>query len=266
MSTNTNTSANMSTKMIAAYEAPKTKGRLLAYLRWQLLDFVLERGILILLIGVGIGFPLVRTVRLMTFGGAVNMVDSPLIAGSIASLLMTIAPVLTFLAFNGIVSGDRSNGNYKFLFTKPISMQMFYAQRFLVHGIGLIVGVAALILIGRFALLPLKVLPTLGVFAVSYVSLAGIGFLFSTFMKHDSIAIITIWIASTIGYQVYADRGGIIAMALNLLPPFHIADSVYRGFFGVEVFALGNFLWLVGYGAVCFVLGLIVLRYRELGS
>lgn len=252
--------------MISTYEAPKTRGRLLAYLRWQILDFVLERGILILLVGIGVGYPLARIVRSMVLGGAAAMVNSPLIAGSVASLLMTMAPVLTFLAFNRIVSGERSNGNYKFLFTKPISVQMFYAQRFLVYGIGLIVGVAALILIGKFASLPLQVLPILGVFAVSYVSIAGIGFLFSTFMKHDSIAIITIWIVSTIANQVYADRGGIIAMALKILPPFDVADSVYRGFFGVETFPTGNFLWLVGYGAVCFVLGLIVLRYRELGS
>jgi ABC-type transport system involved in multi-copper enzyme maturation permease subunit len=245
-----------------------SQGRLLAYARWQLFDFIRDRSLALILVGVLISLPLVITLRMLSIGNApgVDEMASRMVASLASTIITQLAPVFALITINNIVAGDRKHGYYRFLFAKPVSVQRYYAQLFIIHGIGLLLCVTALVLAAHVAKAPIPIFPLLVVFATMYIAMGGIGFLFSVLTRFDWQCMLALWFGALILYERYGASGGIAEVLVHILPPAHVASGISTALFTQQAFSGGQLLWLLLYGAACFGVGVLALRYRQLGS
>ena len=107
------------------------------YSLWQFRDFIMERGIAIVIIGMLWGYLLVEPMRRAmgsTFAAGPSSPIWPLVITAASS----VVSLSVLIAVNGIVSTDRKQGYYRFLFSKPVSAVAYYAQVFFVGMAGVL--------------------------------------------------------------------------------------------------------------------------------
>lgn len=240
------------------------RGRVGSYARWQLRDYLLERGISTLALGALI--LVVPTVLAGPQGRASA-------AAGFAGGLGAFALLGVIFALNGISSTDRQRGYFRFLFSKPVQVPRFYAQELAVRLVGLLVVCAVL-----FALVSLvagMAFPWWGLpyVALAFVLVGGVGFLLAALTHHDGIALVAVLVVTTIvraGGALLGWLGRGPAEALQfvavLLPPFHLLDPVRAALAGGTAPAAGVLVPVLAYGIGCFAAGLLVLRHRPLAT
>ncbi len=242
------------------------RARLWSYLGWQARDFAAERGAPLLIVASLMTFPLIMGLRRAR--ASLTPLGAELSASqAIVELLAQFALIAVLIGINGVVSNDRVRGYYRFLFAKPVSIPRYYAQAYAVNGLGLVAAVlgilGAIYALGYPIFLP-RVLLMVGLF---YLSLGGLGFLYSTLARFDWILMgATLGLAHVLRalYPAYGSRAG--RMLDVILPPFHRLSDL-----GKEL-ALGRpadtrmLVWLLAWGIASFVLGLLILRRRPLAT
>jgi hypothetical protein len=234
------------------------------YSLWQFRDFAVERGVAILIIGFLWGYALIEPIR-RTVGAAGTGSSSPLwvVALQISSAIVSLS---VLIALNGIVSADRKAGYYRFLFSKPVNPVLFYAQLFFVYMVGVI---AAMFVLSSVLL---KVLPTFSIphfleyTALVYIAMGGIGFFLSVATRYDWLTLAAIWLGARVLRSIYGARNDWRSKLVELLPPVHKLDDVANSLIGTGSAQMGDMLWLFGYGALFFALGLAVLRWGSLAD
>jgi len=259
---------------IAPSAAPPRRARLLAYAWWQLADYLVEKG--------------VGTFITMVFAGALVFVEFrqaiesfPMSAReALSAPLAALGGILVLLgvlfATNGIVSDDRKHGYYRFLFAKPVNVQRFYAQKFVVHLLGFLLVAGMLVVtfnltFGRFAGAEAGVLPIfprrlLPVMALLFVALGGIGFLMSVVLRVDWLTFMSVYVASDQLWRVFGDDAGWIRFAVRALPPVHRLNEIVGAAVRGGALPRTELTWLVAYGLGCLALGLVALRVRPLAA
>jgi hypothetical protein len=164
------------------------------------------------------------------------------------------------------VSTDRKQGYYRFLFSKPVSAVGYYAQLFFVYMIGMLL--VMLVLAGVLH----TVVPTFKIFnfllyaAIIYVAMGGIGFFVSVATRFDWLTLAAVWFGSRILRGIYGPRPGWKSKAVELLPPVHKLDEVSLSVITYGSAHTSDVLWLLGYGALFFALGLLILRRGSLAD
>jgi hypothetical protein len=233
------------------------KSNLTRYGMWQLRDFIRDRGIALLLVGSLIGVTFIAPVKAVG-----RTIDANLAKELLLLMLQQVGFVLAFIALNGIVSTDRKMGYYRFLFSKPVSITAYYSQLFVIYLIGFLVVCG--VLLGAFAIFAQPVSPVRPLLfcTLVFLSFGGIAFLVSTLVRYDWPVLAAIFLGSTVLHSLWQYKEGWRRMVLSVLPPlYHLPDALpdimTRG-----VVDTNAVLWLLGYNAVCFVAGLIVLRRR----
>lgn len=239
----------------------------LAYAGWQLRDTLVTRGVQAAVIGLLVGVQLVLPLRItLGAGWTATPIGAQSIVAVVASLETLLPPLLTLVAINGIVAGDRRSGHYRLLFAKPVRVAGYYAQAWLaLLATVLVVGLA---LAALFAVAVRPAAPTtlLAMLLLTFVLLGSLGFLLSTVTRFDWLALGVAWIASAQVHAAWADADGWRGLARLLLPPVHLLESLHAGLRAGSAPDGGALLWLVGYGAACFALALVVVRRRPLGA
>ena len=144
-----------------AGDAPPRRARIVRYGVWQLRDFLLDRGISLLIIGSLLGYltlaPMLPALhrnlatlppRLIEkwggMQGATVMLMKDFNEMFLRNFLGGMVFVGALIAMNGIVANDRKQGFYRFLFTKPLAPWRYYGQAFLVHTMGFVVVISLL--------------------------------------------------------------------------------------------------------------------------
>ena len=97
-----------------------------------------------------------------------------------------------------------------------------------------------------------------------------IAFLLSAAARWDWLSLVAVSIAADVLWTRFGASVHPLAKLLYLLPPLHRAREVYARRRDADAvrravrdpWAL--LAWLVGYGALCYLAGLVVLRYRRL--
>ncbi|MEO8561206.1 MAG: hypothetical protein ABI601_03965 [bacterium] len=265
------------------------KSRLGAYAVWQLRDYLMDRGAPTFIVAILFGYlglqPLLGQLSRRTadippslvvrFGSAAAARASMMgefnylfLRGFIGTLVFLGA----LFAMNGIVANDRKLGFYRFLFAKPVAPARYYGQAFVIHWAGFL-GVMTLLGVMYGALVwPVLSWPLMSVVALTFLCYAGIAFLLSAAARWDWLSLVAVSVAATYLWGRFGSSTSPLAKLLYLLPPLHRTDEVYAAVSGRPTFAPGaehvipwnSIWWLAGYGAVCFVLGLVVLRHRRL--
>lgn len=246
------------------------RGRLLEYAPWMFRDYVTNQGpstgIVVLLIAFMTLLPVLQgaTGEPMTLGRVPDRMAASMLRAIVAPLVF----LGTFFATNGIIANDRKLGYYRFLFAKPVRPPLYYALTFAMYGVGLLLVSAALMAIWSLTVRPMFPLELLAVVALMYLAYGGIGFLLSAAWRFDWLSLVTVLLVANVGWSMWGGSTGLRFYLLHLLPPVHKAADIYaivandaaRGMPWPAI------IWLGGYGLVCFLLGMIVVRKRPLGT
>ncbi|MGH7650844.1 MAG: hypothetical protein ACREMS_03275 [Gemmatimonadaceae bacterium] len=235
------------------------------YSLWQFRDFAVHRGIAIIIIGVLYGYAPLVPLRHM--GGAGFAGGSQLqIAALTVQVSSSVVFIAVLIALHGIVSTDRRAGYYRFLFAKPVSPVVYYTQAFFVYMAGLVATMLV------FAALLHTILPAFDIAhflmyaALIYVAMGGIGFFVSVTTHYDWVILIAVWLGARIFRGLYGLDGGWRGKLVELLPPVHRVDDVASSLIGSGTAQAKDVLWLLGYGALFFVVGLVFLRQRQIAE
>jgi hypothetical protein len=271
----------MSGSVTAAPPTPPPKARLGAYALWQLRDYLTDRGAPTVIIGVLFGYmvagPMVamtnRSLATMSPGmlaryGSVEAARLSMLHDSAAAFLTLYLGNFVFLgalfAMNGLVANDRKQGFYRFLFSKPIAPPRYYGQAFALHWGGFLLVATLLGLLCAALAFPVLSLPLYVVLALMYLCYAGIAFALSAAARWDWLSLVAVTVASTYLWDRFGESPSALARLLYLLPPLHRTSEVYGAVAKGLALPWHTLGWLAGYGAACFVIGLVVLRVRRL--
>jgi hypothetical protein len=267
----------------------RRRARMGRYALWQLRDYLFDRGAPTFIVATLFGYlglqPLLGS--LQRHGGSVppglvarygseaaaravmmNEFNFMFLRGFIGTLVFLGA----LFAMNGIVANDRKLGFYRFLFAKPVAPARYYGQAFLIHWAGFLGVMTLLGLIYGALVWPVLSWPLMAVVALTFLCYAGIAFLLSAAARWDWLSLVAVSVAASYLWGRFGGSTSPLAKLLYLLPPLHRTDEVYASVAGRPTFAAGaqhvlpwgSIWWIAGYGAACFVLGLIVLRHRRL--
>jgi hypothetical protein len=248
--------------------APESERRphLVRYAPWIARDYLSNQGPSTGLVIVLIAFLSLQSATVS--GVNVGTMPTDVLQRVIRQLVSSLVFLGTFFATNGIVANDRKQGYYKFLFSKPVSPPAYYAMTFVVYGAGLLLVTLALLALWAVVVRPMFPPTLFAVVAVMYVAYGGIGLLLSAAWRFDWLSLVTVLIVANVGWGLWGDTTGPVYWLLHVLPPVHRADRVYDLVLRSPGDAIPwpSIAWLGGYGFACFLLGLLVIRKRPLGT
>jgi hypothetical protein len=233
------------------------------YALWQFRDFVFERGVAILIISFLWGYALIVPLRgaMGSQMGRASPIWPLMLQG--ASTLVSLS---VLIALNGIISSDRKLGYYRFLFSKPVNPVLYYAQAFFVGLIGIVLSMLVLSSLMHTILPIFSIVNFLLYAALIYIAMGGIGFFVSAATRFDWVSLAVVWLGSRILRSLYGPKGDWRSKAVELLPPVHKLDEVASSLISTGTAPATDVLWLLGYGALFFVLGLALLRWGSLAD
>ena len=246
--------------------AHRPRARLSAYAAWIFRDYITNQGPSTLLVVLLVGFLSLLPVLNGAMGPArLGAVPTEIAMRILQAMLPPLAFLGTFFATNGIVANDRKLGHYRFLFSKPVNPPAYYALTFAVYGLGLLIVTMALMGVWAFTVRPMLPRELFVIIPLMYLAYGGIGFLLSAAWRFDWLSLVTVLLVANVAWAVWGTAQGARRWALYLLPPVHRAGDIYNMQLSRDV-PWSSMLWLGGYGLACFVLGLIVIRRRPLGT
>jgi hypothetical protein len=225
----------------------------------------MDRGIGIVIIGFLWGYVMFEPVRRAMGGQWIGDQTSPM-WGIVLQVASAVASLSVLIAMNGLISIDRKNGYYRFLFSKPVNPVAYYAQLFVVYGVGVLTAMVVLASLVRIIFPAFSVVNFLMYAAVIYVAMGGIGFFLSVATRYDWLTLAAVWLGARVLRGVYGPKGDWRSKAVELLPPVHKLDQVANSLIGTGRADTSDVLWLVGYGALFFALGLFILRRGSLAD
>lgn len=238
------------------------RARLAKYSLWQFRDFVMEKGIAIVLIGICLGYLQLLPLRLT----GMTQLDATAKTRFVTAMAGNFLTIFVLITLNGMISTDRKQGYYRFLFAKPLSPVSYYGQLFVVHLAGYLAAV--LVLCGAFFLVAGSFnVWNLTLYAILlYFAMGGIGFFISSISRFDVMTLAIVWLGSRLLRAIFAEERDWRSTAVQLLPPVHKIDAVAAGLISTGSAPLNDSLWLLAYGALFLGAGLVVLKYRPLGA
>jgi hypothetical protein len=240
-------------------------GRLGKYSLWQFRDFVVERGIAILIIGFLWGYVLIAPFRAAT-GAQLTLNHSSPVWPLLITVASSIVSLSVLIAVNGIVSTDRKMGYYRFLFSKPVSVLAYYVQLYFVHMVGVIAAMLVLSAILRTIAPDFSIVNYLLYTALIFVAMGGIGFFISVATRFDWVTLAAVWLGSRALRDLYGAKPGLPGKLVQLLPPVHKLDNLANGLITNGSATTSDVIWLIAYGSLFFVLGLVLLRQGSLAD
>jgi len=239
----------------------EARGRLGRYARVQAQDFFVRQGVMMTVLALALAVPMMMAAR--------NSGDAfPEIVRKIFGFVSgTLVGVGTLLATRGIVSDDTQHGFHRFLFSKPLVIERYYAQSFAVRFAGFMAMLLVLMLpFTLFAAVP--VVQMLAVGAIVFTLLGGVGFLLSTLSRLDTGLVLALAaVTAAVQGMSHAPPFSFLRPLAVILPPLEqlgqVLNYILRDVaFHASGFPVGSLLWVLAYGAGSFVAGLAILRRR----
>ena len=268
-----------------------SRARAGAYAYWQLRDYLKDRGLstlIVAMLSAYLGWSMVTEKVAMPrasdaasaelvvrFGSAHAVYAARIAEFSFHFMRDTIGAVIflgALFAMNGIVANDRKQGFFRFLFAKPVTPSRYYGQAFVVHTFGFMLVMLLLGAIYGLVVWPVLTLQFVLVVGLMFVAYAGVAFLLSAAARWDWLSLVAVSVASVFLWTKFGQSNHPLSVLLYLLPPLHRADEVYVAVSGTPVISAARapavpwplVLWFAAYGTLCYIAGLVVLRFRRL--
>lgn len=269
---------------IPVHEAPlarRHRGLVGLYGLWQFRDYLIDRGAATLIVlglfsYLSVGEKLnelhyraehATAAQIAQAGGAEAWHTAQLQAltsNFLANFLGVVVFVGAVFATQGIVANDRKTGFYRFLFAKPVSPSRYYGQAFVIHWAAFTALVSAMALVYGALVQPILSVPLLMAVAVMFLMYAGIEFLASSMARWDWMSVVAVAVTATYLWGRFGTSPSPVARLVYLLPPLHRTAEVYSAVAQGDALPWHLLAWFGGYGLVCVVAALFVLRYRRL--
>jgi len=243
-----------------------TRGRLRAYARYQLVDFLLQRAALPALVIGAFGAMTWYAARASAgFSGEQGAAFATAQFHTYGSLFVALAG---FAGIGRIVSEDRASGAVRFLFSKPVSFTAYYIQQWVVNGLALVAIAGILGSAWQAATVPQHVGGLMMTMAMAWVMLGGVGFLVSALTNADLVAILGVYLGTAVLRSLRdlpeSPLPAWLSQAARVLPPTQKLDYVREHLLAGAGMPWAHAAHVLLYGAGAFALGLVVLRRPSL--
>ena len=228
---------------------------LLQYSPRQLRDMLLTRGAAMLVIAVVFSLPIFMGAVPIAQRGAAAVLDGTLRA---------MSPFLVMVATYGIIGEDVRRGYFRFLFAKPISPVWYYAQAFLAALIAFLA--AQVIVVAVFALAVEPAWPERWLLerTAFFLGFGSVIFALSRVLSIDWLIGLLLFIVGQGVRYWYPVSESLRGKVLNVVfPPSHLMGSSLFAVGGIE---WGHVAWVLGYAAMCFAIGLSLVRFMPFGT
>ncbi len=239
--------------------------KLLRYARYQIPEFIQHRLALpIILLAFIAGLP----TYLMTKNVPPGWLQSPQGINSVKQLfsqsLTLFLPLGAFVASVGVISADRQQGYFRFLFSKPVNVLAYYFQTYVLHAI-IYIAVFGLMVWGFGAYtFHFSVHRAMEAAALTFVLIGGIGLLFGAVTRFDAAVLIVTYIAALILQQAAnapsAHLPAWLAAIGRALPPVLKLDAVRNALYAADPVDVTQLWHVLGYGGGAALVGFILLR------
>lgn len=239
-------------------------GRITAYFfRYQLRDLVVLRAGLPTFMAVFFGWMVLKTDGArVNWGGP----DGERLTRDIVNMFGTYVfiPLATFLGAARLVTDDRSNGYFRFLFSKPVSILRFYVQQWVGYGLAVMVitGLLALWLQANTTTVPVQEL--VAVVGLNWILVGGVGFLLTVVTNYDALLFVIIWTVSKVLHALKdAENTPMwpwLQQVTRLLVPTQKLAHVQAELLAGNPLPVPQTIHVVAYGLLTFVAGAIILR------
>ncbi|HLA91655.1 MAG TPA: hypothetical protein VJL28_14595 [Gemmatimonadaceae bacterium] len=243
-----------------------SRGRVTAYSRWRLTDYLLQRAAIpLVLVVLFAGLPVYGTLRSRPdlFDGPQGaMFARQLFTNSIVLFL----PIGVFLAATGVISTDRQQGHFRFYFSKPVNVVAHYVQTYLLHGLVYVALFGAITWAYGAITAPQSVAAAMEAAALTFVLVGGLGFLLGALTRFDGALLVLVYVLSMAAQQLVAQSTpelpppAWLTQLARLLPPVHTLDQLRNHFYAAEAVEASQLWHVLGYGAGAFGLGMVLLR------
>jgi ABC-type multidrug transport system permease subunit len=242
---------------------------LLRYSRFQLPDFLLQRLVLpLVLLAFAAGVP----TYLMTKNTSPGFMQSPqgiLLAKQMFAQAITLyLPLGAFVGAVGVISADRQQGYFRFLFSKPVNVLAYYAQTYVLHAM-VFVGVFGLIVWGFSAYtIHFSVHRSMEAAVLTFVLIGGLGLLLGALTRYDGAGLIAVYVLALILQQLMTAPSGIkngglpdwLVWVAKGLPPVQKLDVLRNNLYAGEALDVAQLWHVLGYGGGAALLGFVLLR------
>ncbi|MEA3246719.1 MAG: hypothetical protein U9Q74_11245 [Gemmatimonadota bacterium] len=239
------------------------RGRLGAYLAFQARDFLLLRAALPTVLVLMFGWMMVKTAP----GGidwAAPVPGQRFLAEIVRVLSGMFITLAAFLGVARLVTDDRSNGYFRFLFSKPVSVVQFYGQQWLLTGAGLVVLAGGLALLLGAVTAPVNVVAIMTVMGLTWMLVGGVGFALSAATNYDAALLVIAYVVSSALHAFKDAPGSTMAPWLQQLTrltmPLHRLDYVRDELYAGNPMPWGHAAIVAGYGAAFAVAAVVILR------
>ncbi len=227
------------------------------YLPQMTSDYLRTRGVVMLLVGIGLMLPLLVVTR-----AAEGMAPTPELAvGMLKASLQNVSVFLSLVGMAGIVGNDVRQGYFRFIFAKPLSPPAYYGVAFAVALVS--VGLVLLCLTGFFALFVLPVWPgtTLLDVMLRVTLLGSLVFAFSRFTRLDWLFGFILLLAAELLRARFPRSGSVVGSVFHVVLPPDLPNMVFTPAGPMW----GDIAWGLSYAALAVAVGLAAVRLVPLG-
>jgi hypothetical protein len=234
---------------------------LLRYSQWQALDFAIERAAGLLLVAAVILVPIILLARqVRQEGGAISTTTGQEVYTQLGGHL---AYFLVIMVVVGMVAESRRSGTYRFVFSKPVSMPAYYAQQYVIWGLGMVafdLFIAAALSVAVGSVAPWGLV---SYHLLAYMLIGGLTFFFSTFFRHDWAGVVALVVPAELLVALWNPPSSSEQVILAALPPVKALSDLQGSLLAGATPAVSDVALVAGYGLLFLVAGLVILDRRE---
>jgi hypothetical protein len=243
--------------------------RLLRYGRYQLPDFVIHRLALpLVLLAFAAGLP----TYMMTKNTPPGWMQSPQginLAKQMFSQSITLyLPLGAFVGAVGVISMDRQQGYFRFLFSKPVNVLLYYAQTYLLHAIVYVAVFGVVVWAFGAYTIHFSIHRSMEAAVLTFVLIGGVGLLLGALTRYDGAGLIAFYVLALILQQVMASPTGLkngglpqwLVYVAKALPPANKLDALRNHLYAGEALDAAQLWHVLGYGGGAAIIGFILLR------
>ena len=250
------------------------KSRVAAYAGIQLGDYFAGRGILALLLtGLAAwGYATLNGLTLVVFDATAGVEGREQLQRAFDVVLAAFALIAAALSAQSLVARHRRRGYDRAIFANALHPVRYYAQGFVLAGLGSVLLAIAVAEVYSVAIHPVSVVGAAGFLALAWLTIGSFAFLLSTLTVFHT-PLLVLLIAADLALDRFAaglhaaGRGNaVVDAAQYLLPPGHVLVTLSGSFARGIVVDPRALAWPVAFGVVSLVAALLLLRRRPFGS
>ena len=250
------------------------RSRIGAYAGVQLADYFTGRGLMAVVLTAlaAWGYATLSGLTAFAFDASTGVEGRAQLQRAFDVLLAVFALVAAALSVQNLVARHRRRGYDRVIFARALRPLRYYAQGFVVAGLGGVLLAVALAQVYAIAVHPVSVVGAAAYLSLAWLTIGSLALLLSTLTwLHTPLLVLLLGADLALDRYAIALRASsqgypVLEFAQYLLPPGHVLVSLSGSFArGVLVDPL-TLAWPVAFGVVCLVAALVQLRRRPFGS